>query len=87
MRISELNVYPVKSLGGIRLEHATLGVRGLAFDRHWMVVDQVGRFVTQRQLPGMARISVRLEHQRQQFEPHLAGAMQRGLGISTRHLP
>lgn len=61
MRISELNVYPVKSLGGIRLEQATLGVRGLAFDRHWMVVDQVGRFVTQRQLPGMARISVRLE--------------------------
>ncbi|NIC39316.1 MOSC domain-containing protein [Halomonas desiderata] len=61
VKISKLNVYPVKSLGGIGLEQATLGVRGLAYDRHWMVVDQVGRFVTQRQLPGMARVSVRLE--------------------------
>ncbi|WP_111412650.1 MOSC domain-containing protein [Billgrantia lactosivorans] len=61
MRIKELNVYPVKSLRGIALEQATLGVRGLAYDRNWMVVDQVGRFVTQRQMPGMARVTVRLE--------------------------
>ncbi|MFQ3789457.1 MOSC domain-containing protein [Halomonas sp. A29] len=61
MRITELNLYPVKSLRGIPLEQAMLDVRGLAYDRNWMVVDQVGRFVTQRQLPGMARVSVRLE--------------------------
>jgi uncharacterized protein len=61
MKIAQLNVYPVKSLAGIRLERATLGTRGLAFDRNWMVVDQVGRFVTQRQLPGMARVTVRLD--------------------------
>ncbi|QTP58436.1 MOSC domain-containing protein [Billgrantia antri] len=61
VKIAELNVYPVKSLSGISLERATLGVHGLAYDRHWMVVDQVGRFVTQRQIPGMARITVRLE--------------------------
>ncbi|MCE8032625.1 MOSC domain-containing protein [Billgrantia tianxiuensis] len=61
MRIAELNIYPVKSLSGITLERATLGVRGLAYDRHWMVVDQVGRFITQRQMPGMARVTVRLE--------------------------
>ncbi|MGR2740580.1 MOSC domain-containing protein [Billgrantia sp. Q4P2] len=61
MRVTELNLYPVKSLRGISLEQATLGVRGLAYDRNWMVVDQVGRFVTQRQMPGMARVTVRLE--------------------------
>ncbi|QPP50722.1 MULTISPECIES: MOSC domain-containing protein [Halomonadaceae] len=61
MRIAELNLYPVKSLSGISLARATLGERGLAYDRHWMVVDQVGRFVTQRQMPGMARVTVRLE--------------------------
>ncbi len=61
MRVSALNIYPVKSLSGIPLERASLGVRGLAYDRHWMVVDQVGRFVTQRQLPAMARVSVQLE--------------------------
>nr|WP_163560711.1 MOSC N-terminal beta barrel domain-containing protein [Halomonas sp. NO4] len=60
MHISELYIYPVKSLRGIALERAKLGVRGLAFDRHWMVVDDEGRFVTQRQLPAMAQVAVRL---------------------------
>ncbi|MDI5983618.1 MOSC N-terminal beta barrel domain-containing protein [Halomonas sp. M4R5S39] len=61
MRITQLNIYPVKSLRGIALEQATLGPRGLAFDRHWMVIDDVGRFVTQRQLPRMAQVAVRLD--------------------------
>ncbi|MDW7746988.1 MOSC domain-containing protein [Halomonas sp.] len=56
MKITRLNIYPVKSLGGIPLDQAELGVRGLAHDRQWMVVDDIGRFVTQRQLPHMARI-------------------------------
>lgn len=68
MRITELNLYPVKSLRAIPLDQATLGVRGLAYDRNWMVVDQVGRFVTQRQLPAMARVSVRLEDGRLMLE-------------------
>lgn len=61
MKITQLNIYPVKSLGGIALETAELTAEGLALDRRWMVVDDVGRFVTQRQLPAMARIRVCLE--------------------------
>ncbi|TLF51945.1 MOSC domain-containing protein [Halomonas urmiana] len=60
MKITQLTIYPVKSLRGIPLERAELTERGLAHDRQWMVVDDIGRFVTQRQLPGMARIGVRL---------------------------
>jgi uncharacterized protein len=61
VRISQLTVYPVKSLRGISLDRARLTPEGLAWDRRWMVVDDVGRFVTQRQLPAMARIAVALE--------------------------
>ncbi len=61
MQISALNVYPVKSLGAVPLDAARLTAEGLAWDRRWMVVDDVGRFVTQRQLPAMARIGVALE--------------------------
>lgn len=61
MKITQLNIYPVKSLGGIALDTAELSAEGLAWDRRWMVVDDVGRFVTQRQLPAMASIRVRLE--------------------------
>jgi len=61
VHIAQLHVYPVKSLRGIALEQAELGVRGLPWDRRWMVVDDVGRFVTQRQMPRMAQVAVRLE--------------------------
>jgi len=61
VKITQLNIYPVKSLGGISLEQAELDVRGLAHDRQWMVVDDIGRFVTQRQLPQMAQVTVRLD--------------------------
>ncbi|WP_070988971.1 MOSC domain-containing protein [Halofilum ochraceum] len=60
MQISELNIYPVKSLHGVGLTRARLTPRGLAYDRHWMVVDAAQRFVTQREIPPMARIAVRL---------------------------
>lgn len=56
MIITELTIYPVKALAGIRLTRSTLGVTGLPWDRHWMLVDQAGRFVTQRQLPQLARL-------------------------------
>jgi uncharacterized protein len=59
-RISRLFVYPVKSCGGIELTEATLTETGLEFDRAWMVVDENGRFVTQRQYPRMALITPRL---------------------------
>jgi hypothetical protein len=54
--IAALNVYPVKSCRGIALESSPVGERGLAFDREWMIVDDDGRFVTQRDLPRLALI-------------------------------
>lgn len=52
--ISELFIYPIKSLGGIAVETAELTDRGFALDRRWMLVDRQQQFMTQRQLPAMA---------------------------------
>ncbi|MGM0825339.1 MAG: MOSC domain-containing protein [Pseudomonadota bacterium] len=60
MNISELNVYPVKSLQGIALEQTQLHEHGLAWDRRWMLVDARQRFVTQRQIPALATVGVAL---------------------------
>lgn len=60
LTISSLHTYPVKSLQGIDLMEAHLTTQGLAFDRQWMLVDAAGKFVTQRQIPLLASISVRL---------------------------
>ncbi|MGM0460778.1 MAG: MOSC N-terminal beta barrel domain-containing protein, partial [Bacteroidota bacterium] len=39
MHLQDIYTYPIKSLGGIRLEEATLEERGLKYDRRWMLVD------------------------------------------------
>jgi uncharacterized protein YcbX len=56
MHLSEIWIYPVKSLGGIRLAEAVVQEEGLQYDRRWMVVDRAGKFLTQRLHPEMARI-------------------------------
>ncbi len=54
MHVSALWIYPVKSLGGIPLETAEVQSRGFRYDRRWMLVDEQGQFLTQRNLPEMA---------------------------------
>ena len=58
MRVSEINIYPIKSLKGITLQEAAVEERGFRFDRRWMLVDGNNRFLTQREFPVMARIEV-----------------------------
>ncbi|HEX8376953.1 MAG TPA: MOSC N-terminal beta barrel domain-containing protein [Pedobacter sp.] len=48
MNVQDLYIYPIKSLGGIRLETAEALQRGFRFDRRWMLVDKNGKFITQR---------------------------------------
>ena len=54
--VARLFVYPVKSCAGVELREAVLTETGLDLDRAWMVVDEAGTFVTQRELPRMALI-------------------------------
>lgn len=61
-RISRLFVYPVKSCAGVELKEAVLTETGLDLDRAWMVVDQEGEFVSQRELPRMALVRPELKH-------------------------
>ena len=58
--ISQMFIYPVKSCAGIEVSEAILHQTGLSYDREWMIVDQDGAFVTQRQIPHMVWISPRL---------------------------
>ncbi len=56
MRLTGLYRYPVKSLRGESLETMEVDARGLRHDRHWMLVNDAGRFLTQRELPRMALV-------------------------------
>lgn len=61
MHISEINIYPIKSLKGITLDSAVVEPRGLQHDRRWMLTTPDGMFFTQREFPRMATMSVWIE--------------------------
>ncbi len=61
--VEQLFIYPVKSCAGIELTEAELTPEGLSWDRSWMVIMPNGRFVTQRQMPQMAKIRVDFSEQ------------------------
>ncbi|HEY5405964.1 MAG TPA: MOSC N-terminal beta barrel domain-containing protein [Ginsengibacter sp.] len=58
--VSQLFIYPIKSLGGISVSSATVTHRGFENDRRWMLIDVNNRFITQRELPAMALLQVEL---------------------------
>ncbi len=60
MHLSGLYIYPVKSLRGVAVREAALDDHGLVGDRRFLVVDDTGRFLTQRVLPRMALIDTEL---------------------------
>ncbi len=60
MILSEINVFPVKSLQGYSPDSARVEPRGFEHDRRWLLVDEDGKFMTQREFPRMATIAVRI---------------------------
>lgn len=54
LQLSQIWIYPVKSLGGISLSTARVLPKGLPLDRRWMLVDEQGVAMTQRVYPKMA---------------------------------
>jgi uncharacterized protein YcbX len=59
--LSDIYIYPIKSLGGIRVEESRVLMPGLEFDRRWMLVDSEGNFLSQRTISKMALLTVEWE--------------------------
>ncbi len=60
MYLSEINIYPIKSLAGISLKESKIERRGLEFDRRWLLIDEHNKFLTQREFPKMATVKVEI---------------------------
>ncbi|SHO58619.1 hybrid-cluster NAD(P)-dependent oxidoreductase [Vibrio quintilis] len=56
-KVSQINVYPVKSAGGISVSQGWVEKQGLAFDRRFMLALPDGQMVTARTFPQMLQIS------------------------------
>lgn len=58
--LTEINIYPIKSLGGIQVKTAKVEKRGLQYDRRWMLIDSQGNFLSQRQHAQLALLQVEI---------------------------
>ena len=61
LTLSEIWIYPIKSLGGIKLNSTQVMPKGLKYDRRWMLIDENGTFMTQRTNAQMALFKLKLE--------------------------
>uniref|UniRef100_A0A7S2ZYU5 Molybdenum cofactor sulfurase middle domain-containing protein n=1 Tax=Rhodosorus marinus TaxID=101924 RepID=A0A7S2ZYU5_9RHOD len=55
-KVSEINIYPLKSGRGYSVEHAEIWESGLKGDREFVLVDETGNFTSQRKIPSMATL-------------------------------
>ncbi|MDQ3291034.1 MAG: MOSC domain-containing protein [Bacteroidota bacterium] len=58
--LTDIYIYPIKSLGGVRVDEAIVEPQGLQYDRRWLLVDETNTFLTQRVFPQMALLQVQL---------------------------
>lgn len=60
LQISQLFVYPVKSLGGVPVATSEITNKGLKYDRRWMLVDDHLSCIAQREFPQMSLLKVQI---------------------------
>ena len=61
-QITDLYIYPVKSLKGIALKKVHTGLRGFKYDREWMITDSHYHFISQREIESMATLKTGIDN-------------------------
>ena len=62
-KLTQIYIYPVKSLPGISLHNTNVEERGLKYDRRWMLIDELNMFITQRDFPSLIFIDVKIKNE------------------------
>jgi uncharacterized protein YcbX len=60
LKVSQINFYPVKSCAGLSPLSCKVVDTGFEHDREWMIVDEIGNFITQRQYSKLALVKTTL---------------------------
>lgn len=61
MHVGALHLHPVKSARGVQVDAARVTPAGFAYDRRFMIVDEAGRFVSQREVPALRALHVTVD--------------------------
>lgn len=56
VRLAAIHIYPMKAARAVDLSESPVEPWGLAGGRRWLLVDENGRFISQREEPSLARV-------------------------------
>ncbi|MGF1686549.1 YcbX family protein [Photobacterium japonica] len=59
-QLSQINVFPIKSIAGLSQSQAWVEKQGICFDRRFMVANLNGRMITARQYPQLVKVAAAL---------------------------
>jgi uncharacterized protein len=62
LKISQLYIYPVKSMGPVAVQEAEVTDRGLKHDRRWMIVDDNYNMLSLREIPEMCMFDMEVNN-------------------------
>jgi len=62
--LTDIYIYPIKSVKAISQPAALVEEKGLSFDRRYMIIDLDGQFITGRTHPQLTQIDVQLSQQK-----------------------
>ncbi|MCV9965902.1 MOSC domain-containing protein [Pararhizobium sp. BT-229] len=77
MKVTGLNIHPLKSGRAIAQTSVSVHLDGLAGDRRFMLVDPDGKFITQRELQSLAQVEA----------THVSGGVHLKMGTRTITVP
>ena len=77
VRLASIHIYPMKATRAVDLAESLVEPWGLAGDRRWLLVDEDARFVSQREEPSLARVTVT-------YGPGCRGDQRVGAGAARR---
>jgi uncharacterized protein YcbX len=88
IEVSQLVIYPIKSCRGVEVDLASVGTTGFELDRRWMLIDDDGRFLSQREHHQLALVRVQMEEDRLLLEapglPSLEVEFEGAVGLGSR---
>lgn len=56
LAVHSLHIYPIKACGGISMQNIAIDKYGFENDRRWLLVDENGQFITQRDFPELSLV-------------------------------
>lgn len=86
MYLSNIFIYPIKSLPGIALQTALTEMRGLKYDRRWMLIDSNNRFISQREFPKLTLLNIQLSEPTIKVTDNELGTLQFSIEDSNNNL-